>query len=284
IDDLSLAAVDAACRPRPTEQSCPPQVRDEFLLQRPSRLDEQGQVDRLVRHPHSLVVGKLDLQPAGNLRRRPVFPQLRGDDPAQSRPAGQFAALRSPRTLPGAPIGLGGAVTAWAPMAIELTCDRRGRSAQTGGNPSRRLASGNAARDLLPLLKRQRQAASAPLGGSDASTQPDRATNSSGRPLERPADLADRLASLPALPQLPTLLRRVLPPPPRQRTPPAREPKRCCADGLTARTAFSNSHLSAWCGELRRPGSSRSRGREWGGRARSRSPLLRARSPNPGLP
>jgi len=201
----------------------------------PSRLDEQGQVDRLVRHPHSLVVGKLDLQPAGNLRRRPVFPQLRGDDPAQSRPAGQFAALRSPRTLPGAPIGLGGAVTAWAPMAIELTCDRRGRSAQTGGNPSRRLASGNAARDLLPLLKRQRQAASAPLGGSHASTQPDRATNSAGRPLERPADLADRLASLPALPQLPTLLRRVLPPPPRQRTPPAREPKRCCADGLTAR-------------------------------------------------
>src|SRR5207247_5717021 len=103
------------------------------------------------------------------------------------------------------------------------------------GNPSRRLASGNAARDLLPLLKRQRQAASAPLGGSHASTQPDRATNSSGRPLERPADLADRLASLPALPQLPTLLRRVLPPPPRQRTPPAREPKRCCADGLKAR-------------------------------------------------
>src|SRR6266487_1749069 len=248
IDDLSLAAVDAACRPRPTEQSCPPQVRDEFLLQRPSRLDEQGQVDRLVRHPHSLVVGKLDLQPAGNLRRRPVFPQLRGDDPDQSRPAGQFAALRSPRTLPGAPIGLGGAVAAWAPMAVELTCDRRGRSAQTGGNPSRRLASSNAARDLLPLLKRQRQAASAPLGGSHASTQPDRATNSAGRPLERPADLADRLASLPALPQLPTLLRRVLPPPPRQRTPPAREPKRCCADGLTARAGSRRTYGSTSAG------------------------------------
>jgi hypothetical protein len=134
-------------------------------------------------------------EPAGNLRRRPVLPQPRGDDPAQSRQAGQFAALRSPRTLPGAPVGLGSAVAVSALMAVELACDRRGRSAQTGGNPSRRLPSSNAARDLLPLPKRQRQAGSAPLGGSHASAQPDRATNGAGCPLERPADLADRVGA-----------------------------------------------------------------------------------------
>jgi hypothetical protein len=184
-------------------------------------------------------VRKLELQPAGDLLGRPVLPELRRNETAQDRAACELAPLRPPRTLPGAPVGLGGAVAASALMPVELTCDRRGRSAQTGGNPSRRLASSNAARDLLALMKRQREAAPAPLTRSHASAQADRATNRAGRSIERPADLADRLAPPPPLPQLPTLQRRVLPPPPRQRNTSSSRTNRCCADGLTAQRLSS---------------------------------------------
>ncbi len=212
VDDFALAAVGTTRRPRPADRARAAQVREQLPLQRASRLDEQGEVDRFVRHPHSLVVGEREPQPAGDLRRRPVLPQLRRHQIAQDRIAGELASLWSPRTLPGAPIGLGGPVPASAAMAIELTGDRRRRSAEPRCDPSRRVAGRDPARDLLSFLERQRKSAPAPLARSDPAVLANRAMNGRTRPIERPSDLADRLAPLPPLPQLPALLHRVVPP------------------------------------------------------------------------
>src|SRR4051794_29576890 len=192
-------------------------MRDELPLQRAARLHEQGQVDRLVRHAHSLVAGVRRLQPAGDLLRRPVLLELRRDQVAQDPVAGELARLRPPRPLPGTPIGLGSAVATAAAVSVELARDRRGRAAETGRDPSRRLARRDAARDLLPLLQRQHEPTPPPLAGRHAAVLTDRAVNRAGRSIERPANLTDRLASLPPLPELPTLPRRVLPPLPRHR-------------------------------------------------------------------
>jgi hypothetical protein len=53
-----------------------PQPRDQFLPQHPASLDEQAFIDRLVGHPHRLIIDVFNLEPAGYLLRRPIIVQL----------------------------------------------------------------------------------------------------------------------------------------------------------------------------------------------------------------
>ena len=145
VNDLALAAVAAARGTRTADRARAAKVREQLPLQRPARLHEQRQVDRLVRHPHSLVVGIVKLQPAGNLLRRPVLPKLLRDDAREARMAGELASLRARRPLPRATVSLGSAVAAPATMAVELARDRRRRPAETGRDSARGLASSDAA-------------------------------------------------------------------------------------------------------------------------------------------
>lgn len=134
--------------------------------------------------------------------RRPIFLQLRRDHLAQGGVAAELAPLGTPPAVPGAAVGFGSAITAAAAEAVELACDRRGSTAKAPSDCSSRLAGRDTARDLLPLGQHQRQPATPPLAWRDAAVFLDRAMDGAGCSVERPADLADRLATLPALPQL----------------------------------------------------------------------------------
>src|SRR6266496_3732989 len=216
-EDLSLAAVAAAGAPRPADRARPTQVLEQLALQGAAGLDEPGQVDRLVRHPHSLVLGVVRPQPTGDLLGRPVGGQLRGHERRQGRLTRELAVLRSPATLPGSPLCLGGTVAASAAVAVELARDRRRRSSEPGRDRPRRSAGGDAARDLLPLGQCQGKPAAPPLGRRQTATLPDLRIDRPRPPIERPPDLADRLTPSPALPQLLALLGRIPPAPPRHR-------------------------------------------------------------------
>src|SRR5664279_4342829 len=98
VDDVTLAFGTLGAF-GPADRSGPAQVRHELALQRSPRLDEEGQVDRLVGHPHSLIGREAGLQPAGDLLWRPVLSQLDCHQLAQGGIAGQLAALRSPRVI-----------------------------------------------------------------------------------------------------------------------------------------------------------------------------------------
>src|SRR6266705_1457119 len=100
---------------------------------------------------------------------------------------GELAALRAPGALPGASVGLCGAVAAPTAVPFELARDRRGSTTETSGDRSRRLARCDAAGDLFPLLERQRELAAAPLAWRHASVLPDRAMDGAGRSVERSA-------------------------------------------------------------------------------------------------
>src|SRR6266536_5775883 len=159
---------------------------------RAAGLDEQGQVDRLVRHPHSLVLGVVRPQPTGDLLGRPVGGQLRGHERRQGRLTRELAVLRSPATLPGSPLCLGGTVAASAAVAVELARDRRRRSSEPGRDRPRRSAGGDAARDLLPLGQCQGKPAAPPLGRRQTATLPDLRIDRPGpRSSARPISLTD---------------------------------------------------------------------------------------------
>jgi hypothetical protein len=57
-------------------QSSGPQTRDQLFPQDAASLNEQTFVDRLVRYPHWWIISVFDLQPAGDLLRRPIFAQF----------------------------------------------------------------------------------------------------------------------------------------------------------------------------------------------------------------
>ncbi len=83
VDDLTLAGVTALGGARPADRARPASVHDELALQGAACLHDR--VDRLVRHPHSLVLGILTLQPAGDLVRRPVRSSFVATTPAKTR-------------------------------------------------------------------------------------------------------------------------------------------------------------------------------------------------------
>jgi hypothetical protein len=71
VDQLAAALRDAlaarkAHRPSAAQRPC------QLAVQRTAGLDEQGQVDRFVRHPHRLVVRMIDDEASRALLRRPT--------------------------------------------------------------------------------------------------------------------------------------------------------------------------------------------------------------------
>ncbi|WP_395396518.1 hypothetical protein WBP07_21570 (plasmid) [Novosphingobium sp. BL-8A] len=52
------------------------QMRGQFLLEHPARLDEEAAMDRFVGYPHIWIVRILSLQPTRNLLWRPLQRQL----------------------------------------------------------------------------------------------------------------------------------------------------------------------------------------------------------------
>ena len=80
------------------------QVLDQLLLERAAGLYEQRAIDRLVRHPQRLILGVGNLQPPGDLLRRPVVSELRVHDAPQARVRDELTRLGAQRWMPGLPI------------------------------------------------------------------------------------------------------------------------------------------------------------------------------------
>lgn len=72
ITDLPLAGMLALRDLGPADGTGPSQTQQQLALQRPARLDEQGLVDGLVRHPASVILRTAELLPASDLLGRPV--------------------------------------------------------------------------------------------------------------------------------------------------------------------------------------------------------------------
>src|SRR6185437_5133698 len=59
-------------RPRNTQRPPGAQTVDQLTLQRTAALDIERLVDRLVADPHGLIIGKIQLDPLGDLLRTPA--------------------------------------------------------------------------------------------------------------------------------------------------------------------------------------------------------------------
>ncbi len=106
---------------------------------------------------------------------------------------GQQARLWSQALLPGALVGAGGAIFSSAPVPTDFPADGRRRSTELSRNLMKRPPGHEAARDLLPLLRRKdsldcflRGGAMPPL----ASTMPK--TDPAGLPRARPISPGDQ--------------------------------------------------------------------------------------------
>jgi hypothetical protein len=72
IDDLTARVSKDARVLRPAYAAFGPKVRNKLFFQHSSRLNEQATVNGFVGHAQALIIWILNLQPSGNLFRRPV--------------------------------------------------------------------------------------------------------------------------------------------------------------------------------------------------------------------
>lgn len=175
----------------------------ELPRQHAARLDEQGPVDRLVRHTHRAPGGVVLPERARNLLGRPVLPQSITDVGREGGSSGQEAGLRPLRAAPRAIIGVRGAVLGDTVIAGDLPTDRRRRPAELPPDRAKRLLGGEAPRDLLALGRRQRRHSAALRRLIDAA---ERQQDGGGGARRRPDGLRDHPDGAARLPQLPHLL------------------------------------------------------------------------------
>jgi hypothetical protein len=93
IYDLTTRVFEDASVLRAADAAPGSQVPQQLFLQHSAGLDEQTAVNRFVGHAHALVCGILDLQPAGNLFRRPIQNQFTRNQLTQLHMNGQKAGL-----------------------------------------------------------------------------------------------------------------------------------------------------------------------------------------------
>ena len=93
IDDLTARVFEDTRVLRAADATLGSQVPQQLFLQHSAGLDEQTAVNRFVGHAHALVSGILDLQPSGNLFRRPIQNQFTRNNLPQLHMDGQKAAL-----------------------------------------------------------------------------------------------------------------------------------------------------------------------------------------------
>jgi len=118
----------------PADGTGPSQTQQQLALRRTARLDEQGLVDRLVRHPAGVILRTAELLPASDLLGRPVLAELARDELAQRWVQSELAPLRASGVIPRSPVSLSSAISASPAMTRYLATDRRGRPAQPPHN------------------------------------------------------------------------------------------------------------------------------------------------------
>src|SRR6266478_1752145 len=107
------------------------QVPQQLFLQHSAGLDEQAAVNRFVGHAHALVIGILNLQPSGNLFRRPIQNQFTRNHLLQLHLNGKKAPLGPQGRIPGALIRFMGSILRTATMTCHLPAHRRCGALQT---------------------------------------------------------------------------------------------------------------------------------------------------------
>src|SRR5262245_37600692 len=116
-------------------------MRLQILLQDTTRLDEQAAIDRLVRHPISLVIRIGALQPPGNLLGRPIIFKLGSDHLPQLIMPCQLARLWSKCSIPRTLVRSCRAIPARTAIALQLAADRRWCAPKAACNRPERYAS-----------------------------------------------------------------------------------------------------------------------------------------------
>ena len=134
ITDLPPAGMLALGDLGPADGTGPSQTQQQLALQRGARLDGQDLVDRLVRHPTSVILRTAELLPASDLLGRPVLAELARDELAQRWVQSVLAPLRAPGVIRRSPVSLSSAVSASPAMTRYLATHRRGRPARPARN------------------------------------------------------------------------------------------------------------------------------------------------------
>jgi len=100
-------------------------------------------------------------------------------------------------------------IPATATIGLDLTRHRGRRSLQPRRDQTKRLATSNSSRDLFPLYRRQpHRTPLAPRIGTSPTRRNQLGADRRWRPTKTATDRPLRLASLPPIPQLPTLRNR----------------------------------------------------------------------------
>ena len=202
IDDLAALVSLGGRMARTPDRPLRTQMRLQLLLQDASGLDEQAAIDRLVRHAICLVTGIRALQPAGNLLGRPVLLELAGDDPPQRLMHCQLAPLRTQCPVPRSPVRGRGAVVLVPTVAPQLAAHRRRGTAEIGCDRTQRHSPCQASGYLLPLRQAQHAHRTSSRRRPDPAGRLEMRKDRRRVSAERAPNQLERLASLPAIPDL----------------------------------------------------------------------------------
>src|SRR5262245_52329371 len=208
IDDPALRVSVRAGVPRAANLPLGAQVFHQLFFQRSTGLNEQAAIDRFVRNAQALVVGIFHLEPSRYLLGRPVLHQFTRNDRLQLAVGSQQAWFGPSRRLPGLGVGLARSILRTPAMAGYLSADCRGSASDLLRDRSHRTAAGDAARDVLAFGKCERPPRTTTGGQSDPATSRQDQVNHYVVFTQGTANLLQRLARLPAFPQLGFLLRR----------------------------------------------------------------------------
>jgi len=149
------------------------QVRAEFPLQCSARLEEQGAVDRLMRHLHLRRIGIRRHEPPADLLWRPLRGQFPRHGSTEPRRLHETAGFRPFRLVPGASVRPFGSIVCDAIIPANLATDRRRRSLQAGRNGPARVAGRQSTRNGFAIRTRQRPRGAAAWQRRDPATRRD---------------------------------------------------------------------------------------------------------------
>jgi hypothetical protein len=79
VDDASLAMADPSRGPCMTKAALPAEVLQQLAFEHTATLNEQGAINRFVRHLHVRIARKRTTKPARDLLRRPLARELGGN-------------------------------------------------------------------------------------------------------------------------------------------------------------------------------------------------------------
>jgi hypothetical protein len=166
--DLAKAVALQAGMARPADRPLGSQMRQQFLLQNTTGLNEQASVDRLVGHAHLRVIGMLSHEPACNLLWGPFARELGGYGAAKICTASQLAGFGTLRAIPGRLIRRGCAILRRTAIAPDLAADGRCGTMQGTRDGAQGLPGAQTSGDLLAFAEGQGQAGPHAIRRADA--------------------------------------------------------------------------------------------------------------------